>query len=705
MPQPIALDMPPGDPAEVEDLVRDVAGAAFRLAGIGEVLAGRAGGTPGWLGDDATAAEAQLDRVTGIVREAGAAVLAATGRLSAHGELLRETRRQVRALREEQAEDFRLAQRQLLETADPQYAVMTGALSWAGTVAEVEAAEARRRRRHELLLEELADDVAATTRALAQASRPVGGAGRPGDGRRVLAHLAAALPGWGDPELAHRGLAAGRELATTSMTPEERMALAREVAAYAHLPAFASAFVRGLDVEGVGGLLHVVGEHPAGPLAGVLAAALGGAVPGTARTDRVRAVLEADHLPADDTWSADRRAAGMAAVLLAGAGSAAPRTATVAEWARQLLVHEQATGRPPGLPAGTPGRGPGEPHDAVEVAVAALAREATPTEAAVFLGGRRTWEMLLARHWADGGELLGALVGTAADDAGPDGDRAVRLGLQTIGAGLFAGDPSGWTVDRGTVAAVAPALGHAVAAHVAAAADALGTAASGADDDGTGQQVRGLGLVLLDGEARAAVQGALVDWSVTQVRDGGRSSPESPHPAIAVTSAFVAVREHGYRLDHALDGHELRERAEDREQFWKWTAGLVLELASHARATPLAVVAEVAGTYAPMLLDMDGTFDLGPDRAPRLDADDAAALARGVVPADLAARVHVVEAQARAAFERTARLLGGADAPVSPPKDYRGATFDLATDWLSDLAIGEARARGGVRGGGSSPDR
>src|SRR4051795_4352047 len=66
VPAPVPLEMPPGDPAAVDELVRDVAGAAFWLVVLRDELSGPAASAPGWLGDDATAAAVQLSRVAGM---------------------------------------------------------------------------------------------------------------------------------------------------------------------------------------------------------------------------------------------------------------------------------------------------------------------------------------------------------------------------------------------------------------------------------------------------------------------------------------------------------------------------------------------------------------------------------------------------------------------------------------------------------------
>jgi hypothetical protein len=119
MPDPVSLEMPPGDPEAVEELVRSVAGAAFWLAVLRDELSGPAASAPGWLGEDAVAAEAQVVRVARLTRDAADAVLGATGRLSTHGDLLRDTRREVSALRAEQDEDFRAAWQRLGQIENP----------------------------------------------------------------------------------------------------------------------------------------------------------------------------------------------------------------------------------------------------------------------------------------------------------------------------------------------------------------------------------------------------------------------------------------------------------------------------------------------------------------------------------------------------------------------------------------------------------
>lgn len=695
MPDPVPLPMPPGDPAAVDDLVRDAAGAAFLFAVITDELTGPVSSAPGWLGADAAAAAAQLVRVAEITRAAGDALLSATGRLGTHGELLRGVRREVGALREEQDEEFRVAWRRLGEIEDPQLAVMTGSASWVGVVADVRTSEARRRRRHAVLLEELADDATATARALAEAGRPVGGTARPGDGERVLAHLAAELPGWGDPEMTHRA----RALAQALLESDERARLSGDAVRLAAHPAFATALIRELGVESFGLLLEVLGGEPEGPdhpVAAVLAAALGAAVPSGHPRDGVSRVLGATYVHADERTGAAATAAGMAAVLLAGSGSRGLRAATAGEWARQLLVREHVQRTPAGAvpltwsPVAT---------DPVAVAVQYVAESGAPEVAAALLDDQRVWEALLVRSWGDGGAGLGDLVAEAGRESGPVGDRAVRLGLETIGAGLVEGDPSGWTVDRDVVAAMAPALGDAVVAHVDVVAGALAALSADGGGERTEDQVKGLGHLTVDRQAAAAVEQALAEWAGAQPHDLAGSSRANPLPAVAVPAAYLAVQEYGQRLTYALDGFELQEEAENKARVWNWTAGLVLEAASLVRFTPVAVAADVVGAYGPIALGLDGTFEQGRDGGLRFDADGAGAHALATLPPDLLARASAVESQAEAAYRRTAVRLGAPRAPVSAEPDWEGATLDLVTGGIAGQLTDGLRERAGRDGG------
>jgi hypothetical protein len=415
----------------------------------------------------------------------------------------------------------------------------------------------------------------------------------------------------------------------------------------------------------------------------------------------VSAVLGATYVRPDDRYGADATAAGMAAVLAAGlsAPGGGPRMATVGEWARQLLVRERVQALPAGIAPASSGRRR-DAADPAALAVGIVAGGGEPEVAAALLADDRVWEAALLRFWGDGGTALAELVAEAGRDSGPAGDRAVRVGLETIGGGLVEGDPGDRTVDRESVAAVSPALGEAVAAHVTVVTGPLTSLASGNVDEGTERLVKGLGSVSVDRRAAAAVETALWDWSSAQPLDLAGSGPASPLAPVAAPSAFLAVQEFGQRLTYALDGFELQEEAQNKEAFWNWTAGLALELVSYAPVKPVAVVADVVNAYGPILLDMDGTFDQQEDRGLRFDADGAARNVLATLPPDRAAQAYAVGVQAEAAFRRSAETLGVPASPESPPEDWLGATLDLVTgavgDRMSDELVDRA-ARNGAR--------
>jgi hypothetical protein len=154
---------------------------------------------------------------------------------------------------------------------------------------------------------------------------------------------------------------------------------------------------------------------------------------------------------------------------------------------------------------------------------------------------------------------------------------------------------------------------------------------------------------------------------------------------VAVPSAYLAVQDHGQRLAHALDGFELQEEAENKELFWRWTAGLALDLVSYAPATPVALAADVINGYAPILLGMDGTWDQGVDRGLRFDAGDASGNALATLPPERAAQAHTIRVQAEAGYRRTAEALGLPEPPESPETDLLEPAIEIATGQLSDL--------------------
>jgi hypothetical protein len=693
MPSPVDLPMPPGYPEALADLVQDAAGAAYWLTVLGERLSGPAAVAPGWIGDDAAAAVGQIGRVATLTRDAANAVLEATGRLSAHASCLRDARRGVTQLREEQDEDFRAAWRQLGRIEDPQLAVMTGAPAWVGVIEDLEAAEASRRRRHAALVEEVEDDAAVTARVLAQACGVVGGTGARGDAGRVVAYLAAELPGWGALEMARRGRDAVDAL--TAGTPDELEAAARDALAYAGSAPFADALLAGLGVDGVRWLLTSVGMDSfegSDVMPRLLATAFSSA------SGAVATVLGATYArPGDEEHDTTGIVAGMAAVL--GASRSLPSgglpTPVVGSWARQLLLVEGDQG----ILAGTiPAGWAAELHDPAALALEILAGRNDTAASAQLLGDPRIWETALARTWPDDGLALREIVAQAGQEPGLAGARAVRNGLVVMGSGLVEGDPSDWTVNLRTVDAVSPALALGVAAHVGVVAPALAASADGELATYSRDVLRGLGIVTTYRPGAVLIGAALDSWTAAQPLVDSCAPPLR----VAVPTAYLAAQEYGQRLDHAVDEDLKQEEAETEKWFWDHTIALLPEL------VPNPVVSTVLGVgvgYAQILLDADGTWEEGVDGGLVFDEEDAVQAAMAsMFPGDddvLVTRGESVQValQAIDGFSGAIDVLDPPEAPDSPEKDYlaplRDAVGGLAGEGAGravDVARGAGRA-------------
>ncbi|TFV70170.1 hypothetical protein E4P40_21795 [Blastococcus sp. CT_GayMR20] len=677
LPARIPLDMPPGDPAAIDDVVRSVAGAAHVLAVLAGDLEGPAATAPGWIGDDAAAAAAQIGRVRHLVREVGGAVLVATGHLSAHADRLRDARRQVRDLRAEQDDDHAVAWGRWSELEVIRAQVQYDGAGAVAVVEDLRASEESRRRRHEALLADVEDDASATARALVDACAVVGGTGRPGDDTRALAHLAALLPFWGDPQLAASGAALATALfeATTPAGMEEA---ARQATASAGAPPFATAFLEALGAEGVRALLSRLGSG--GEWLPFLATMLGTALGAAAGSGEVDDVLGAVYVHTDERYGdSDAVAVGMAAVVVAGrtGGSGGPRPATVAGWARQMLSREHVQGTDVGL-GDLPKGFPPEASDPVGQMVGLLADRHDSAASAALLGDGAVWEAALARGWNDGGAALGQVIVSAALQAGEAGADAVRSGLDVIGSSLFEGSPRDWDVSRRTVAQVAADIGRAVASQVHVAAGALSVGVDGRLVDRQEEVLRGIGYVSLDASAAAAIGAALqrslgvVPGSSTVAGDG------APHPVVVLPAAFLAVREYGHRLNHALDGFEAKQRAENVELLWNWTVGLPTTVGGElVRRSPVGAALSFAEGSAAILFGADGTWDEPVDRGLRFSSADAAEEAR--VRWELRRDVESVARQAEEAFERTGAALGIPAAPVSPKANWLDPVVDTVT--------------------------
>jgi len=676
MPDPIPLEMPPGDADAMADVARDVGYAARCLASVGARISGSVAGVPGWLGDDASAAAAQVSRLDTLIRAAYDGLASAAERLAAHADRLLETRSHVRALKHEQDEEFADAWRRWGSLPDLQVQVMIGAPGARAIVDELEARERSRRRRHAALLEEIEDDATATARVLVDSCAAVGGRGRPGEARFVVAYLAAQLPGWGDRELIRRG----RALATglTAGTPQEKADAASTALAFAGSTPFATAFLAALGVEGVAYVLRDLGADQFardGSVARTLAAAFGAAVPGVGADDPVARVLDAEYVHAGDDFAlAGTVATGLAMVLAAGGSlpSGGVATRTVARWGRQFLrwEHQQCERIGTRSAAWSP-----EVGDPTGLAIGILARRAEPAVSAALLDDPVVVEAALARVYDDGGAALGRVVTQAGTGAGERSDRVARVALATAGAGLAGDDPAAWTVNRQTLAAVAPSLGAVLSAHVDVAVEALKVGVDGKAHADQADVLAGLGYVTLDRGAATAIQEALSAWAQVRPEALGNAGPQAALAAAATLGAYVAVREFAQRTDHAMDALEDQAAARSRQVLWKYTFGQ-LDLVGGSVGTGLGL----GEGYAAIALDNDGTWVDRPDRGQVFLRADAASLARTALAPEAVSDVRGVVQQARAAFDRTAAVLPVRGAPKSPQADLRSPLVDLGAD-------------------------
>ena len=692
VPAPIPLDLPAGDPASLEEFVEDVAGTGHRLAVVATCLSSSSSASaPHWRGADASAAAAQVAVVARLADDLSGAVAAAASRLRAHHDHLVLTRRRIATLRAQQDEDFAVARARLGEIPDPLTAVGPEA---ATALEELAAAEAARRREHDRLLEELSDDAAAAARALADACRTVGGTGRRADSELVVAHLAAQLPGWGDPELRRRGVDLA-EAMSALLDPAERESLARDALPYAGSSAFAGAFLAGLGEYGVHVLLTLLGDGDLGPasaLARTLGLALGAAAPTGRERDAVEDVLTAAYIDPDDvTTGPDLVALGMGVVVRA-TGAAGPRPETVTAWGRQMLDRERIQGQgligSRAVDRAAPIGVAHDPADPITIVLERLGRDDDASFAASFLADRSTWDVLLSRPWEDDVAAFSRLIDHAAAAADPVGGDAARSGLEALGAGLRDGDPDGWTVDRTTAAAVAESLGGAVAAHVAPVAAALERAADADAGPRDGDVLRGLGYLTLDQGATRAVRAGLRDWAQGLSSAPGGSGADARPEVALVEGSFVAAREYGQRLAYALHGFEQKAAAELREDRWDMTWGLLPNL---VRRTGVGLLVGVASDYVAIGLGRDGTWENGPDSGRVFDAQDAERAARVSRYGSSDAGVAVIEAHAGAAFENTLDVLGRPKPPTSPQTDLwepvRNAGVGVVADKLGEEIV------------------
>jgi hypothetical protein len=146
------------------------------------------------------------------------------------------------------------------------------------------------------------------------------------------------------------------------------------------------------------------------------------------------------------------------------------------------------------------------------------------------------------------------------------------------------------------------------------------------------------------------------------------TEPVAPAKAVAIRSALVATREHAQRLDYAIDGYVALSDAVDRQFTFDTTVRLpVWAFSKIASVFPgTAGPAEVADALVnggAWLLNADGSCELGPDDGLVFDREDAVAAVAPLAPGADPATAELLARQARAAYDRTLRLLGQPEPP------------------------------------------
>jgi hypothetical protein len=443
---------------------------------------------------------------------------------------------------------------------------------------------------------------------------------------------------------------------------------------------------------------HVeLGEGSA--VAAVLAAALGAAAVLPRHDRRVADVLSTRYVSSRDHSAVpDQVARGLAIVVTTGAQHGRlPDSGTIAAWGRQMTAREAEHG---------PIRDRlgyladhAEHPDPLLALVTVIASRGDATAAGELLADRSQWTAFLARHWDDDGTAFAGMVDALAQAPGTDAQVALRSGLEALGNGLQDGHPDGWTPNRATADAVAPAFGRALAAHVGTITGLLAEVADSCPPPDRLAALHGLGFLTVDREADEAVGRGLRAWT-------GRPTPQALTSGgeavlVAVPSAFLAVRHYGQRLAFALDSHVRKEEAERRQRRWDVTIGLLVDVVMNTAgrrvpaAEPLVAAAEdgVQGWVG-----ADGTWDNGRDDGRRFTAADAARL----VTAGAGNREDGLRHVARAGAEVFLRAQAALGEPVIavPEEDAMPVGID---DLVGERARGRSGGQGNPPAGGASP--
>jgi hypothetical protein len=680
LPEPAPLDPPPGSPDAVEDAARDASAAARFLDELTDRL--NSARTPAWQGADAEAAEARRSRLARLADQSAETLHSTASRLGDHAEVLREVQARLAVLRAAQDSDFAVARSRVALPLDPTDPL---AADPEDVVAALRAADADRRAEHARLVARAEDDAAATIRVLAGVASAVAGTPRY-DSDAALLRLAVLLPAWGTPEVARRGALLARAVRHGTPDGGEMGAEALQAAARADLdlaadPAYASAFLAGL-----------------GPVLarGWLGAAWSGAAADDPRTDLFARTLSAlDRDGAGPPWlagllegaSADGElamvAGGVGAVLARAKalGLTGPPPAVAAAWARSLVREERAAGHATDLGVAPAGADPAA-TDPLALLADAVVEQRAARAAADLMSDDDAWTVVLSRFWNDPA-LRDSLVTTVADAPGEAARPALGAGLAALGTGLEDGDPDDWAFVEERIPEVAPVLATALLRHPDVLARPLTGAATGTADPGSVRALRGLAVtVALDEGTDPERRGAVGDRIARAL--------SHPHPgalpvaagaaAVAVPAAFVAVREHGARLAHAMEQHRRRDEAEARAYLWDWTLGLGFTGAGLAPG--LGVPVAIAGTVLTDVLGADGSYTLGRDR--RLHHR----LPEAVAAADLARSGSAHVATAREAALAYARTLVALGTPAVPQERDESLAAKLVEATASEVAGG-----------------
>jgi hypothetical protein len=677
LPEPAPLDPPPGSPDAVDDAARGAAAAARLLDELTDRLTSAR--TPAWQGVDAEAAEARRSGLARLADQGAEALHRTASRLGDHAEVLREVQARLAVLRAAQDSEFAVARSRVALPLDPTDPL---AADPEDVVAALRAADADRRAEHARLVARAEDDAAATIRVLVGAAAVTPRY----DSDVALLRLAVLLPAWGTPEVARRGALLARAVRHGTpdggeMSTEALQTAAREDLDLAADPAYASAFLAGL-----------------GPVLarGWLGAAWSGAAVDDPRTELFARTLSAlDREGAGPPWLAGlldgASANGEMAMVAGGVGAVlarakalgltGPPPAVAAAWTRSLVREERAAGHPTDLGVAPAGADPSA-TDPLALLADAVVEQGAARAAADLMSDDDAWTVVLSRFWNDPA-LRDSLVTTVADAPREAARPALGAGLVALGTGLEDGDPDDWAFVEERITEAAPVLATALLRHPDVLAQPLTRAATGTADPGSVRALRGLAVtVALDEGTDPEHRGAVGDRIARALSHPHPSAlpVEAGAGAVAVPAAFVAVRQHGARLAHAMEQHRRRDEAEAKAHLWDWTLGLGFTGAGLAPG--LGVPVAVAETVVTDVLGADGSYTPGRDR--RLHHR----LPEAVAAADLGRRGSAHPAAAREAALAYARTLDVLGTPAAPEETDDSLAAKLVEATTTEVAAG-----------------